>query len=129
MKQIKPLTTSSLQILQVAGTVGYWIVLSTIDCANHEVKIYDSLYNSINEDTLHDSNCSPVKGNSHISTHIIHMAKQYGDTEYGLYAIATIVCLAFGDDPCNHSSVSPIAMPRCHLGECYTKHFQEESKK
>ena len=43
------------------------------------------------------------------------------DTEYGLYAIATIVCLAFGDDPCNHSSVSPIDMPRCHLGECYTK--------
>ena len=28
------------------------------------------------------------------------MARQYGDTEYGLYAIVTIVCLAFGDDPC-----------------------------
>ena len=51
VKQIKPLT-SSLQILQVAGTVGHWIVLSTIDSANHEVKIYDSLYNSIYEDTL-----------------------------------------------------------------------------
>ena len=46
--------------------------------------------------------------------HIMQMAKQYGDTEYGLYAIATIMCLAFGDDPCNHSSVSPIDMPRCH---------------
>ena len=41
VKQIKPLTTSSLQISHVAGTVGHWIVLSTIDCANHEVKIYD----------------------------------------------------------------------------------------
>ena len=61
VKQIKPLTTSSLQILQVADTVGHWIVLSTIDCANHEVKIYDSLYNSINEDTLTKVNiCSQI---------------------------------------------------------------------
>ena len=124
VKQIKPLT-SSLQILQVAGTVGHWIVLSTIDCANHVVKIYDTLYNSINEDLL-TVIAALLKVNicSHISMHIMHMAKQYDDTEYGLYAIATIVCLAFGDDPCNHSSVSPIDMPMCHLGECYTKHFQ-----
>ena len=109
MKQIKPLTTSSLQTLQVAGTVGHWILLSTIDYANHEVKYYDSLYNSINEDTLtvYVIAALHVKGKhicSHISMHMMHMAKQYGDTEYGLYAIATIVCLAFGDDPCNHSS-------------------------
>ena len=67
VKQIKPLPTiPSLQILHVAGTVGHWIVLSTIDCANHEVKIYDSLYNSINEDTqiviaaLLKSKCSHI---------------------------------------------------------------------
>ena len=35
-------TTDNIK-LQVASTVGHWIVLSTIDCANHEVKIYDSL--------------------------------------------------------------------------------------
>ena len=58
-----------------------------------------SLYNSINEDTqiviaaLLKSKCS------HISMHMINIAKQYGGTECGLYAIATMVCLAFGDDP------------------------------
>ena len=85
----------------------------------------DYYYNSINEDTL-TVIAALVKVNkcSHISMQIMHIAKQYGDIEYGLHAIATIVCLAFGDDPCNHSSVSPINMPRCHLGECYTKHFQ-----
>ena len=99
-------------------------MLSTIDCANHVVKIYDSLYNSINEDTL-TAIAALLKVNMfpHKHAHIMHMAIQYGDTEHGLYAIATIVRLAFGDDPCNHSSVSPIDMPRCHLGECYTKHF------
>ena len=92
MKQIKPLK-SSLQILQVAGTVGHWIVLSTIDCANHVVKIYDSLYNSINEDTL-TVIAALLKVNMfpHKHAHIMHMAIRYGDTEYGLYAIATIVC-------------------------------------
>ena len=121
MKQIKPLAPS----LQVAGTVGYRIVLSTIDCANHEVKIYDSLYNSINKDTL-TVIAALIKVNKfpHKHAHIMHMAIQYGDTEHELYAKATIVCLAFRDDPCNHSSVSPIDMQRCHLGECYTKHFQ-----
>ena len=113
MKQIKPLT-SSLQILQVAGIVGHWIVLSTIDCANHEVKIYNSLYNSINEDTQ-TVIAALLKVNMFPHKHA-HMGIQYGDTEYGR--------LASGDDPCNHSSVSPIDMPRCHLGECYTKHFQ-----
>ena len=38
--------------MQIADTIGHWIVLSTIDCANHRIKIYNSLYNSINEDTL-----------------------------------------------------------------------------
>ena len=97
-------------------------MLFTIDCVNHEVKIYDSLYNSINEDTL-TAIAALLKVNMfpHKHVHLMHMAIQYGDTEY---AIATIVCLEFGDDPCNHSSVSPIDMPRCHLGECDTKHFQ-----
>ena len=123
VKQIKPLTTSSLQILHVAGTVGHWIVLSTIDCSNHEVKIYDSLYNSINEDTqiviaaLLKSKCF------HISMHMMNMAKQYGGTECGLYAIATMVCLAFGDDPT--TVVFDQSMLRSHLGECYTKKHLE----
>ena len=37
-------------------------MLSTIDSANHVVKIYDSLYNSIDEDILTVIACSPVKG-------------------------------------------------------------------
>ena len=91
-------------VLQVAGIIGHWIVLSTIDCANHEVKIYNSLYNSINEDTLIAITVLlKVNMFPHKYVHIMHMAIQYGDTEYGLYAIATIVCLVFGDDPCNHS--------------------------
>ena len=66
VKHINPLTAPSLQILHMAGTIGHWIVLSTIGCANHEVKIYDSLYNSINEDmqiviaALLNSNCSHI---------------------------------------------------------------------
>ena len=94
-------------------------MLSAIDCGNHEVKIYDSLYNSIT-----DSYCSPVKEKcSHISMHMIKMAKQYGGTECGLYAIATMGCLAFGDDPT--TVVFDQSMLRSHLGECYTKKHLE----
>ena len=51
LKLIKPLTPTSLQILHVDGKIGNWIVLSTMDCAKDEVKVYDSLYTSVNDDT------------------------------------------------------------------------------
>ena len=37
--------------MYVDGKVGHWIVLSTTDCTNGEVKVYDSLYTSVNDDT------------------------------------------------------------------------------
>ena len=49
--KLKPLTPTSLQILHVDGKIGHWIVLSTMDCAKDEVKVYDSLYTSVNDDT------------------------------------------------------------------------------
>ena len=55
--------------------------------------------------------------------HMMNMAKQYGGTECGLYAIATMVCLAFGDDPT--TVVFDQSMLRSHLGECYTKKHLE----
>ena len=47
------------------------------------------------------------------------MAKQNGSTECGLYAIATMTCLAFAEDPT--TVVFDQAMLRSHLGECFMK--------
>jgi len=103
----------------VAGMIGHWIVLSTIGCANNEVKVYDSLYNSINEDTQLVTAALLNSKDSHINISMMNMAKQHGSTECRLYAIATMVCLAFGEDPT--AIVFDQSMLRSHLGECFTK--------
>ena len=54
--------------------------------------------------------------------HVMKMAKQYGSTECGLYAIATMVCPAFGNDPT--TVVFDQSMLRSHLGECYIKRLE-----
>ena len=48
---------------------------------------------------------------------MMNMAKQHGSTVCGLYAIATLVCLAFGEDPT--TVVFDQDMLRSHLGECF----------
>lgn len=121
VKQIKSLTGPSMQILHVAGTIGHWIVLSTTGCADHEV--YDSLYNTVNEDTQTVIAALLNSEHSHINILMMNMAKQCGSTECGLYAIATLVCLAFGEDPT--TVVFDQAMMRSHLGECFMKKHLE----
>ena len=107
----------------MAGTVGHWIVLSTIGCADHELKVYDSLYNTVNEDTQTVIAALLNSEHSHINIYMMNMAKQHGSTECGLYAIATLVCLAFGEDPT--TVVFGQAMLRSHLGECFMKRHLE----
>ena len=46
--------------------------------------------------------------------HAMKMAKQYGSTECGFYAIATMVCLAFRNDPT--TVVFDQSMLKSHLG-------------
>ena len=110
---------TSLQILHVDGKIGHWIILSTMDCAKDEVKVYDSLYTSVNDDTQTVIAALINSKSPHIKIKLMNVAKQSGGTDCGLYAIAIMTCLAYGEDPT--SLVFDNTMLRPHLLECFEK--------
>jgi len=119
---IKPFEKSAnLQIVHVAGCVGHWIVVSTIGCSKEEVNVYDSLYPSTNDDTKTIIARSVFTRSTNIKINMMNVAKQKGSTDCGLYAIATLTCLAFGNDP-TEVIFDQVAL-RPHLIQCLEKGF------
>jgi len=90
-----------------------------MDCAKDEVKVYDSLYTSVNDDTQTVIAALINSKSPHIKIKLMNIAKQLGGTDCGLYAIAIITCLAYGEDPT--CLVFDKTMLRPHLVECFEK--------
>ena len=99
------------------GDINHWIVISTMGCKKHNIEIYDSLQTTLSLESetviaryLHCK--SP-----HIVMKFVNIAMQSGSTECGLYAVAVMTALAFGQDPAvlvfHQNSL------RTHLGECF----------
>ena len=120
MSLIKPFEKSAnLQIIHVAGCVGHWIVVSTIGCTKEEVNVYDSLYPSTNDNTETIIARLLFTGSANIKINMMNVAKQKGSTDCGLYAIAILTYLAFGNDPT--AVVFDQAALRPHLIQCLEK--------
>ena len=102
----------SLQIVHSRGD--HWIVATTIESPVNTVKIFDSLYPSIDPFTRelvyklygHDVQVVVEEG-----------PKQEGHRDCGLFAIATATLLAHGCDPTSYKFEQP-AM-RKHLLDCF----------
>lgn len=99
------------------GDINHWIFISTIGCKKDDIEIYDSLQTIL---TLQSEIVIARyfhSENSHIVMKFVNIAMQNGSTECGLYAIANMTALAFGQDPAllvfNQNSL------RTHLGECF----------
>ena len=116
-KNLKPFQgLNNLQIVHM-GDINHWIVISTMGCKRHEIEIYDLLQTTLTTESetviakyLHSEG-------SHIVMKYVNVALQSGSTECGLYAIAIMMALAFGEDPAllvfDQNSL------RGHLGECF----------
>ena len=52
---------------------------------------------------------------------MMNMARQHGSTVCGLYAIATLVSLAFWEDPTMYTVIFDQGISRSHLGVCFMK--------
>ena len=91
--------SASLQIVHVSGTVGHWIVISTIGCAKETANLYDSLYPTVKEETEIIIARLLFAKLASIQIYMMNVAKQRGTTDCRLYGIATLTALAFGHDP------------------------------
>ena len=108
----------SLQIVFVAmGKVGHWIGLSTLSCKENEIEVYDTLQNfpSLETQTII---CRYMKSKaSSVTIKLANLAAQKGSSDCGLYAIAILTTLAFGNDPTKIVYHQDEMRP--HLKQCF----------
>ena len=101
----------SLQIVHSRGD--HWIIATTIGSPVNTVKIFDSLYPSIDPSTRE----LVYKLYRHDVQVVVEGPKQEGHRDCGLFAIATATLLAHGCDPTSYKFKQP-AM-RKHLLDCF----------
>ena len=86
-KNIVPLQSKSLQIVHLPG---HWICVSTMNCENEDIVLYDTSSLNINEHLkwlLSKLVCTQMP---QFTARIASLAKQSGNSDCGLYAIAYI---------------------------------------
>ena len=108
-----PLPTPSLQIMHCRGN--HWLVVSTIGCSAGAVKVYDSLYSSLDKAT--EGLICKVFAADAANIRIEQGPKQSGVKDCGLFAIATATLLAAGENPASIAFIQ--CDMRAHLLKCF----------
>ena len=90
----------SLQVVFVSvGKVGHWIVLSTLSHKENKIEVYDTLQRWRTQIIIGQY----MKFRSlFIIIKLVNLAVQKGSSDCGLYAIAILTTLAFGNDPAKY---------------------------
>ena len=109
-KQVVPADARALQIIHTRGN--HWIVSSAIGCQPGEVKIFDSLYKSIDLETM--VLISMIFRKEITTVHLEESQQQQGSYDCGIFAIATCTALVHGVTP-----VFKQATMINHLYECF----------
>jgi len=105
--------TNWLQIIFCKGR-SHWVVASTIACELGTVKVFDSLFHKLDEESKHTI-LNYMPKNTKIKLVGISN-KQVGNKDCGVFAIAYCTSLAFGKDPCKQKFVQE--KMRYHLSTC-----------
>ena len=100
-----------VQIIHSCGN--HWIVVTTIEGASYDVKVYDSVFDVVDDHTaLLTSNLF----GSLAKPKAVEIPKQLGANDCGLYAIANGTALCFGKDPATLRFNQ--SLMRLHLVQC-----------
>ena len=88
--KIPKVTSEGLQIIHVRS--GHWIVVSTLGCPEEQLLVFDSFYNSI------DDECAELllRYFPDRATKMVNCQKQNDGTACGVFAIANATSLAYG---------------------------------
>lgn len=113
-KQTKQDNKQQIQIIHSRGD--HWLVASTVLSSKDEVKVYDSVYRTIDRTTR--SIISNLFQSSS-STELVKINRQTGGRDCGVYAIAISTALAFHHDPSLIKFDQPAMRP--HLVACLEK--------
>ena len=93
---LKSELNSNKNILQIIHMPNHWAALQVF---GSDICFYDSAYTTISDDTL-DIIAQLMNTNAKsLTIKLMNVAKQIGVVNCGLHAIATVTCLALGNDP------------------------------
>ena len=91
----------------------HWIAASSIGCLDSSVNIYDSVFNSLDSRTI-----DVIKNHFPSRTICVQsFQKQSGGKDCGLFSIAAITTIAYGQDPSDISFIQ--TEMRKHLIKCF----------
>ena len=93
----------------------HWVAATTIGCEVGAVKVFDSIFHKLDEESKH---CilNYLPKNTKIKL-VGTSQKQIGDRDCGVFAIAFCTSLAFGKDPAKQKFIQERA--RSHLVTCF----------
>ena len=92
-----PNSTNALQVINTGRS--HWVLISTINCLQGEVRLYNPLYTSLSSETktiIAQLMCTEKPS---VAVHIMNVSKQAGTQDCGLFAIAFMTSLAYGNNP------------------------------
>ncbi len=104
----------TIQVIHCRGD--HWIVATTIQCDPGEVKVYDSVYASLDHGTR-ETVLKMFGSDARLRVTTVNAPKQQGGSDCGVFAIAIFTCLAFGGDPTKMTIYQ--GRMRDHLLQCF----------
>ena len=96
-RSVKPLPPQSLQILHTCGN--HWVAASTMKTENEDISLYDCKHSTVGTTTKVLLAQLVHTDKPTFSVKLSSVSKQSGSSDCGLYAVAYITHIAFGDDP------------------------------
>ena len=103
----------------------HWIVASNVHvrCKSNLVYIYDSVFDQLDDESSLLVKKMFANNSGTVEVYMSNMQKQHGGDDCGLFTIAAIVSLAFGEDPASVKYQQENLRP--HLLHCFN--FQKFS--
>ena len=108
------LPQNGLQFLLVRDN--HWILLSTMDCPQGSVRIYDSAFHSQPPSVLKAITKALVAPEQLVRVSVMNTEMQCAPNDCGVYVAAMMTSIAYGEDP-YYLSYNPKTM-QCHLAKC-----------
>lgn len=112
----KAAVANKLQIIHCKGR-NHWIVATTVNCTPGIVKVYDSVFNSVDHETREVIHNLFQVGSIPLHITIIKSQKQLGSTDCGVFSVAYATAIAFNAIPVKQRFHQE-AM-RAHLVVCF----------
>ena len=99
-KHFKKTNKDMLQILhRGSANSGHWFSVSTLNCDEGSINIYDSAFNDLDHDSKAQISSILKFDGKFIKLHKVPVQHQAGGSDCGLFAIAFAVALCFGLNP------------------------------